>query len=96
MAEISKKEVLWIARLARLELDPKEQLKFSDELNQILDFVDQLNEVDTENIKPIKQIRDLHNIFDEDEVKNYPIRDQILKNAPDYQNGYFKVKGVFE
>lgn len=96
MAKISKKEVEHIARLARIDLSKKEKVKFEKELSSILEFVSKLQEVDTKNIEPLSQVTGLENVLKEDLIKKCPPREELLKNAPQKQNGFIKVKKVFE
>lgn len=95
MAKISKKEVEYIARLARIELSEKEKVKFEKELSSILEFVSKLQEVDTKNVEPLSQVTGLENVLEDDEIKNKPNRDELLKNAPQKQDGFIRVKKVF-
>lgn len=96
MAKISKKEVEHIARLARIDLSKKEKVKFEKELSSILEFVSKLQEVDPKNIEPLSQVTGLENVLEDDEIKNQPNRKELLKNAPQKQDGFIKVKKVFE
>ena len=68
MSSISTDQVEHIAKLARIELTEKEKGKFSKELSSILDYIDKLNKVDTENIRAIQQITGLETVMREDEV----------------------------
>lgn len=94
---ISKKQVEHIAKLARIELTDQEKEKFTKELSSILDYVEQMNKVDTKNIEPIKQITGLKDVMREDETsKKEKIGNKILKQAPKRKQDYFKVPKVFE
>jgi aspartyl-tRNA(Asn)/glutamyl-tRNA(Gln) amidotransferase subunit C len=94
--KVSKKEVGHIAQLARLGLTEQEKEKFSYELSTILDYVRQLNKVNTKNIEPIAQITGLINVMAEDKVENKPDRENLLKNAPEKKSGLIKVKSILE
>lgn len=96
MTKISKKEVEHIAKLARIDLSEKEKVKFEKELSSILEFVSELQKVDTKDVKPLSQVTALENVLREDEIKNQPNRDELLKNVPSQQDGFIKVKKVFE
>lgn len=96
MTKITKQEVEHIARLARIELNEKEKAKFEKELSSILEFVSQLQEVDTSKTKPLSQVTGLENILEEDNIEKCPKREDLLKNVPEKQNGFIKVKKVFE
>ena len=96
MSKISKKEVEHIAKLARIDLTEKEKVKFEKELSSILEFVSQLQKVNTKNIKPLSQVTGLENVLDEDKIENSTKRDKLLKNTPQKQSRFIKVKKVFE
>lgn len=93
---ISLEEVKKIAKLSRLEIDDKRLVKFQQDLSKILDYINKLNELDTEGVEASycepKRIEDLR----EDEVKPSMDRNRILKNAPDQEDGAFKVPTVVE
>jgi len=97
MAKITHKDVEHVAKLARLGLSDKEIEKFQSELSKVLDYVEQLNKVDTKNIQPTAQVTGLTNVFREDEVKKSDITlDELLKNAPAKEGRYLKVKAVLK
>jgi len=87
-----------IANLARLGLNQAEKKKFAEQLSSILDYVDQLKEVDTKNIKPTAQVTGLQNQLRDDEVKQIDKekRDALLSQAPEIENDLVKAKAVFE
>ncbi len=94
---ISKKQVEHIAKLARIELTDQEKEKFTKELSSILDYVEQLNKVDTKNIERIAQITELKDVMRKDEVKKREkTRDKLLKQAPKRKDSYYKVPKVFD
>ena len=92
---ISNKEVQYIARLARIELTEKEVKKFQKQLSSILDFVDQLKEVDVDKIEKERR-KPNKNILRKDQVVPPEKEDQLVDQAPDYQDGHFKVKNVLK
>ncbi len=95
--KLSKKQVESIAYLARLELTEEEKKKFTSELSSILDYVGELDKVDTQKMEPQANITGLSNVMREDEArKSEIIRETLLKNAPMQEKGYLKVRGVFE
>ena len=97
MAKLTKNEVLHIAKLGKLELSVSEVEKFSDQLSDILKYVEQLNEVDTKGVEPTAQVTGLSNVMAEDKIERSDIGYQaIKKNAPDFENGSFKVPAVFD
>lgn len=93
---ISKKDVEYAAALSRLEFSEAEMEKYASELNVILDYVNQLNEVDTEGVEPTYHVMPLSNVLREDAVKPSMERDQVLMNAPGTQAGCFKVPRILE
>lgn len=93
---ISKEEVKHIAKLAKLSLSDEEVEKFSHELGQIAEFVEQLNEVDISGVEPTAHVVDKNNVFRKDEMKDSFPREQILKNAPSKEAGCISVPKVVE
>ena len=96
---ISKENVEHIAKLARIELTEKEKGKFSKELSSILDYVEQLNKVDTSKAEGMSQVTGLKNIIREDlsaRNKKQETRKKILKQAPTKKGDYFKVPKILE
>lgn len=94
-ANITKSDVEKIAKLARIELDEAEKEKFTRQFEDILEFVNELQEVDTSGIEEISQIAGLENVWREDEAGESLSNEEALENAPASENGYFKVKEVF-
>lgn len=91
---VSKKEVEHIAELARLELIEKEIEEYTTQLNKILEYMDKLRELDTENVIPLSHPIEGANVFREDEVKPSIDREEALKNAPSKDDEFFKVPKV--
>ena len=80
---LTKDEVRHIAKLARLNLSDEEVEKFTKELSSILEYVDQLQEVDTKGVEPTAQVTGLHNSFRSDEVKpSEALPDDLLAASP--------------
>lgn len=94
--KISNEEVKHIAKLAKLSLSEEEVEKFSTELGQIAEFVEQLNEVDISGVSPTAHVVDKKNVFRKDEMKPSFAREQILKNAPSKEAGCISVPKVVE
>ena len=84
---LSKEEVLHVAKLARLEFSPEEIEKYQQELNDILNYIDMLNEVDAAEIKPLAQVNDDTNNLREDEVRKSLTVEEALLNAPEDEDG---------
>jgi aspartyl-tRNA(Asn)/glutamyl-tRNA(Gln) amidotransferase subunit C len=93
---ISREEVEHIAKLARLKFNKEDLEKMAEELGKILDYVNKLKELDTENVEPTAHIVPVHNVFREDEVKPSMPREKALMNAPFTEQGCFKVPKIIE
>ena len=94
--EIDEATVRHIARLARIKIGEAEAASLQRELTAILDWVDQLGEVDTENVAPLPRIGDLTLPWRADEVTAGGCQDDILRNAPMTEDGFFVVPKVVE
>ena len=95
--KIDKKIVEKVALLSRLTLDEKQTEKFSGQLNSILEYIDKLKEVDTENTLPTSHpIDSVKNVFREDVVKDSLNVEDAIKNAPKRINDFFGVPKVIE
>jgi aspartyl-tRNA(Asn)/glutamyl-tRNA(Gln) amidotransferase subunit C len=91
---ITKDEVKHIASLARIGLDEKEIEKFSHDLSSILNWIKQLEEVDTEGVLPTAHITGMNNNSREDGVEEFLNREKIVALFPESKSGYDKVKSV--
>jgi len=91
---VTKKDVEKIAELARLKFTDEELENFTPQMNEILSYMDKLNELDTENVKPLSHPVEQTNVFREDELKPSISTDDALKNAPDKNEHHFKVPKV--
>ena len=80
--KISRKEVAHIAELARLSFSEEEMELFAEQLNQILIYMEKLDEIDTTGIKPTYHALDLTNVFREDQIKPSLSTQKVLFNAP--------------
>jgi aspartyl-tRNA(Asn)/glutamyl-tRNA(Gln) amidotransferase subunit C len=83
-----------VAHLARLELTSNEETMFTTQLGDILDYIEQLNELDVTNIQPTTRAIDVSNITREDQLQPYPERDAILECAPSQEGEFFKVPKI--
>jgi aspartyl-tRNA(Asn)/glutamyl-tRNA(Gln) amidotransferase subunit C len=93
MGSITKEDVQKIARLSRLHLDEDEVIKYQKELEEILHYVEKLQSADTSGLKPTYQVTGLTNVMRADEEVDYgTTKKELLKNAPDSEDGHFKVK----
>lgn len=91
---ISVKDVEHVAKLARLELTEEEKEKFAGQLGDVLKYVEQMNEVDTSNVEPMAHAIDFVNVMREDTVKYEQTKEQLMSNAPDEEDGFFKVPKI--
>jgi aspartyl-tRNA(Asn)/glutamyl-tRNA(Gln) amidotransferase subunit C len=96
--KITKKEVDYVARLARLELGEEEKEKYAAQLESILEYIDQLNKVDTKDVPPTSHVLPLSNVWRRDEHRpaTPETREMLLGNAPEREDDFFKVKKVIE
>ena len=94
--KIDKNTINKIARLSRIKLDDKESEDYINDLNSILDWVEQLNEVNTENVEPLSNISSSILPKREDVSKDTNSSQEILENAPDKLEGFFAVPKVVE
>ncbi len=95
MSAITIDDVKKLADLSALTVTDDEATALLGQLNEILGFVEQLDSVDTEGLEPTYQVTSLANVMRDDEVIDYGLdRDELLKNAPDQQDGQIKVKRV--
>jgi aspartyl-tRNA(Asn)/glutamyl-tRNA(Gln) amidotransferase subunit C len=85
-----------IAHLARLEFDEKDADKMTQDMTNIVNWVDKLNEVDTTGVEPLTTMSHEINALREDEVKEHLPHDQVLLNAPKKDADYFRVPKVIE
>lgn len=91
---ISKEDTKHVAKLARLELSEQEVEKFSTQLGNILKYVEQMNEIDTTDVKPMAHPFDIVNVMREDEVYYENTKDELLQNAPEEEDGFFRVPKI--
>jgi aspartyl-tRNA(Asn)/glutamyl-tRNA(Gln) amidotransferase subunit C len=96
MAKLSSSDTKHVAALAKLTLTPKEITKFTQQLSGILDYISELNEVDTKNVEPTAQTTNLTNITRPDEAKgaNCLTQDEALSGTENVQNGFFVVPQI--
>ncbi|WP_018754062.1 Asp-tRNA(Asn)/Glu-tRNA(Gln) amidotransferase subunit GatC [Paenibacillus sanguinis] len=93
---IQTKDVEHVAKLARLHLTEAERDMFTEQLNAILKYADKLNELDTDAIAPTTHVLHLSNVMREDEVQDSLPQEKVFRNAPDEEDGQFKVPAVLE
>lgn len=91
---ITKKETQHIAELARIGLSEEELDKFSHDLSSILDWIDQLKELDVSDVEPTKHITGVKNVSRQDANVEFHNKEGIKKMFPEEKNGFDKVKSV--
>jgi aspartyl-tRNA(Asn)/glutamyl-tRNA(Gln) amidotransferase subunit C len=91
---IEKKDVEYVAWLARLELSDEEKEKFTRQLGQVLEHAERVKSLDTEDVEPTSHVIKLKNVMREDEVKPCLSREEALSNAPRVEDGYFVVPRI--
>ena len=94
--KIDQTQVKKVARLARLELTEAEVAEFTDQLSEILDYVEKLNELDTENVEPLAHCLPITNCFREDIIKESLGTEKTLANAPQRDGEFFKVPKILD
>jgi aspartyl-tRNA(Asn)/glutamyl-tRNA(Gln) amidotransferase subunit C len=95
MTSISIDDVKKLAQLSALSITDEEAENLSKDLESILQFVEQLNDVDTTGLEPTYQVTGLTNVSRDDDLIDYKVgREELLKNAPDQKDGSLKVKRV--
>jgi aspartyl-tRNA(Asn)/glutamyl-tRNA(Gln) amidotransferase subunit C len=91
---LTREEVLHVAELARLSLSPEEIELFTVQLNEILEYVEKLQELDTSGVAPLAHVIPLFNVFREDQVRESLPLDAVLENAPAREDGNFLVPRI--
>jgi len=94
--KITKQEVEHVAKLARLELSEQEKEKLTDQLSNILTYVETLNGLDTKGVEPTAHVLDLRNVMRDDVAAPSLPRELALANAPDQAAGHYKVPKIIE
>ncbi len=93
--KLDQETVRSVAALARLDLTPAEEELFAEQLGQILAYADRLQQVDTSNVPPTPYVIPLTNVIREDVQQSGLPQEVALANAPDRQDGFFRVKAFF-
>ena len=94
--KITRKEVEHVASLARLALKEEEMEQFTEQLSEILTYVEKLNELDTKNVEPTSHVLPVSNVMRNDETTISLDRRKALGNAPDRTEEFFRVPKVIE
>lgn len=94
--QITDETIEYVGILAKLELSDEEKEQAKKDMGSMLDYIDKLNELDTEGIEPMSHIFPVENVFREDEVTNGDDRDNMLRNAPQKKEGTYMVPKTFD
>lgn len=94
--KITDETITYVAALAKLELSESEKEKAKEDLGKILDYIDIMNELDTNDIEPMSHAFQMKNVFREDVVTNGDDRENILRNAKKQKDGSFMVPKTVE
>ena len=93
---ISDETIEYVGILAKLELYEEEKEQAKKDMGSMLDYIDKLNELDTDSVEPMSHVFPVNNVFREDEITNGDDREEILLNAPEKKEGAFKVPKTVE
>ena len=93
---ISDDTIEYVGVLAKLELNQEEKEHAKKDMESMLDYIDKLNELDTENVAPMSHTFSVHNVFREDVVTNGDDRENMLFNAPEQKDGAYQVPKTVE
>ena len=94
--KIDLKTIKHISKLSRISVDDAKADKLAGDLNSIFDFIEKLNELNTDNVEPLTSVAETTLKLRVDEVKSENIRDKILKNSPEENEDFFVVPRVVE
>ena len=93
---IDLKTIKYISKLSRISVDEQKAEKLAGDLNSIFEFIEKLNELNTDNVEPLTSVAETTLKFRTDEVKSENIREQIIKNSPEDNEDFFVVPKVVE
>jgi aspartyl-tRNA(Asn)/glutamyl-tRNA(Gln) amidotransferase subunit C len=93
---INLKTIKHISKLSRISVDEQKAEKLAGDLNSIFNFIEKLNELNTDNVEPLTSVVETTLRLRADEVNSKDIRDQILKNSPEENEDFFVVPRVVE
>ena len=94
--KVDESQVRRVARLARLKLTDQETAEFSSQLSAILQYVEKMNELDTDDVQPLAHCLPVSNCFREDVVKESLGTEKTLANAPETDENFFKVPKILD
>jgi len=93
---IDLKTIKHISKLSRILVDDEKAKKLAGDMNTIFDFIEKLNELNTDNVEPLNSVAETTLKLRSDEIKSGNIREQVLKNSPDENEDFFVVPRVVE
>ncbi|OGY41869.1 MAG: hypothetical protein A2Y82_05435 [Candidatus Buchananbacteria bacterium RBG_13_36_9] len=93
--KLTKLEVEKIAKLSRLELSKDEKELYASQLSKVLDYVEKLNEVNTENVATTAQVTGLENVYRDDKVSQCDFQKELVRQASETEGDLIKTKSVF-
>ena len=94
--KIDEAQVRRVALLSRLELSDQEVSQFSTQLSAIFEYIEKLNELDTDTVEPLAHCLPIHNVLRDDVPRPSLSNDEALANAPDREDEYFKVPKILD
>ncbi len=94
--KINENQITKVSNLARLELNNEEKSEFTRQLSDIISYVEKINELDTDSIKPADHIEDSKNVMRKDKSEKSLLREKIEKVAPSFDEGHFIVPKIIE
>ncbi len=92
--KLSRKEVEYVADLARIRVSESEKAQLAQQLSSILTYMEELNQVDTTGVSPLASVVSQTNVLREDEVRESVLQEQALGNAPASRDGLFQVPKI--
>lgn len=96
MAEkITDETIEYVSILAKLELSDEEREQAKTDMSRMLEYIDKLGELNTEDVEPMSHVFPVENVFREDVITNSDTREQLLSNAPEQKDGMFMVPKTF-
>ena len=93
---ISDETIEYVGILAKLSLSEEEKEAAKTDMANMLDYIDMLNELDTDGVEPMSHVLPVNNVFREDVVTNENQREAMLSNAPEQKDGCYKVPRTFD
>ena len=93
---VTKEDVKKVARLARIKISDERAAKTAPELDKIIGWIEQLSEVNTDDVKPLRNVSESDLYLREDEVNDGDVQDKVLANAPETTSGFYVVPKVVE